>query len=103
MKGVDVEIRYIYGIDKQYTPDVFRRFDELLRVLFRVPLNLKRAGTTLAAESLASNVITQAATTINPVIKWISLNPLWVSPIYCFIHLLPISQIIYEIIYRISF
>lgn len=27
---------------------------------------LKRAGTTLAAESRASNVITQAATTINP-------------------------------------
>lgn len=34
-----------------------------------VVLNLKRAGTTLAAESLASNVITHAATIIKP-IEW---------------------------------
>lgn len=37
-------------------------------------LNLKRAGTTLAAESLASNVITQAATTMNPVAIKYSIN-----------------------------
>jgi len=42
-------------------------FDEFPLVLFLVPLNLKRAGTTLAAESLASNVITHAATTIKPI------------------------------------
>lgn len=35
----------------------------LLRLLV---LNLKRAGTTLAAESLASNVITHAATIMKP-------------------------------------
>lgn len=35
--------------------------------LFRLPmLNLNRVGTTLAADSLASNVITQAATIIKP-------------------------------------
>lgn len=32
-------------------------------------LNLNRAGTTLAAESLASNVITHAATIIKPMIQ----------------------------------
>lgn len=32
----------------------------------RPPLSLKRAGTTLAAESLASNVITHDATTMKP-------------------------------------
>ena len=36
-----------------------------------VVLNLKRAGTTFAAESLASNVITQAATTMNPFFFWL--------------------------------
>lgn len=35
-------------------------------LLVLVVLNLNRAGTTLAAESLASNVITQAATIIKP-------------------------------------
>jgi hypothetical protein len=33
----------------------------------RLPLTLKRAGTTLAAESLASNVMTHDATTIKPI------------------------------------
>lgn len=45
------------------------RLDELfvLGLLVRlVVLSLKRAGTTFAAESLASNVMTQAATTMNP-------------------------------------
>lgn len=35
-------------------------------LLVLVVLNLKRAGTTFAAESLASNVITHAATIIKP-------------------------------------
>lgn len=40
-----------------------------------VVLILKRAGTTLAAESRASNVITQAATTMNPrEWKWVGFS-----------------------------
>lgn len=47
---------------------------ELIRGAFArvVVLNLNLAGTTLAAESLASNVITHAATIIKP-IEWFFL------------------------------
>lgn len=51
-----------------YHPPVVRRDELLVRWLDvrLLVLNLNLAGTTLAAESLASNVITQAATTIKP-------------------------------------
>lgn len=39
----------------------------LLRLLPLLLLNLKRAGTTFAAESRASNVITHDATTMKPI------------------------------------
>lgn len=45
------------------------RLDEFIRVpiLQLFVLNLNLAGTTLAAESLASNVMTHAATIIKPI------------------------------------
>lgn len=53
------------------------RRDELFALVAQlVVLNLKRAGTTFAAESLASNVMTQAATIIKPNTKCNSCCPL---------------------------
>lgn len=59
---------------------VVRRAELILGALARVVvLNLNRAGTTFAAESLASNVITHAATIIKP-IEWC----LWFCSVFSF-------------------
>lgn len=64
-------IKYVEKQVKQYLP--FVRLDEFIRVPLPrlVVLNLNRAGTTLAAESRASNVITHAATIIKPMFRFI--------------------------------
>lgn len=62
---------FVYIAKNELYQPVVRR-DELfvLGLFVRLfVLSLKRAGTTLPAESLASNVITQAATTMKPIYK----------------------------------
>lgn len=57
------------GLERIWNVLPVGRLDEFRRAPFPrlFVLNLNRAGTTLAAESLASNVITHAATIIKPI------------------------------------